>query len=183
MIDLRYGWWYNRSENKNDRIEKTVMKHSILEKWLKLVIIGMGFCGVFVYGWGFPHICKKLCGLHPELTATFYAWLIFLIITVIPCYGLLIFAWRIADNIGKGEAFSYGNGKAFRGIFWMAASDTVFFLLGNLIFLILKMNRPEILLVSAVLIFFGIAIAVCARAMSYLVDNAADLQEENNGTI
>ncbi len=159
------------------------MKHTTLEKWLKIVIIGMGFCGLFVYGWGLPHITVKLCQIHPEYTVQYYAWLIFLLITVIPCYGVLIFAWRIANNIGKGEAFSYDNGKAFRGIFLMATIDTLFFFAGNIIFLICNWNRAEILLVCAVLIFFGIAIAVCAKAMSYLVDNAADLQEENNGTI
>ena len=159
------------------------MKHTTLRRWLKIVIIGMGFCGLFVYGWCIPNICNKLCQLYPEYTLQFYAWMLFLLITVIPCYMVLLFAWRIANNIGKGEAFSYDNGKAFRGIFWMAATDALFFFGGNVIFLLCNLSRPIIFLVSLILLFFGIAIAVCAKAMSHLVDNAAAIQEENNGTI
>lgn len=159
------------------------MKHTTLEKWLKMVIVGMGVCGLLVYGWGISRITGNICQLYPERSLQHYAWLIFLLITAIPCYVVLIFAWRIANNIGKGSAFSFDNGKAFRWIFRMAATDTVFFFLGNLVFLLCKLSRPEIFLVSLVLMFFGISIAVCAKAMAHLVDNAAELKEENDGTI
>lgn len=132
---------------------------------------------------GFPTISSKLCQMYPEYTSQYHIWLVFLLITAIPCYGVLLFAWRIANNIGKGDAFTYSNGKAFRGIFWMAAADTLFFFGGNVLFLLCNFSRPAIFLISLVLVFFGIAIAVCAKAMSHLVDNAAALQEENNGTI
>ena len=159
------------------------MNHATLRRWLRLVIIGMGICGLIVYGWVFPAMHSILCQMHPEYTIPYNAWLVFLLITAIPCYGVLLFAWRIANNIGKGDAFTYSNGKAFRGIFWMAAADTLFFFGGNVLFLLCNFSRPAIFLISLVLVFFGIAIAVCAKAMSHLVDNAAALQEENNGTI
>ena len=107
------------------------MQHTTLRRWLRLVIIGMGICGLFVYGWVFPTMSSKLCQIYPEYTSQYHVWLVFLLITAIPCYGVLLFAWRIA----------------------------------------------------LVLVFFGIAIAICAKAMSHLVDNAAALQEENNATI
>ena len=159
------------------------MKHTTLGKWLKLVIIGMAFCGLLVYGWGLPHISGQLCNLHPDFDTQFHAWLVFLLLTVIPCFGVLVFAWRIAGNVGKGTAFSYGTGKAFHGIFWMAVSDILFFLAGNILFLICGWTLPVICLISSVLLFFGIAIAVCAKALSHFANDAADLQEENNGTI
>ena len=159
------------------------MKHATLEKWLKFVIIGMGFCGIFVYGWGLPNIISNLCYMHPEFTTWYYPCFLFLLITAIPCYGVLIYAWRIASNIGKGNAFSYDNGEAFRGISWMAATDTLFFFTGNVIALLFNLNPLEYFLLSLILVFFGIAITLCAKAMAYLVDNAADIQEENNGTI
>lgn len=159
------------------------MQHTTLRRWLRLVIIGMGICGLFVYGWVFPTMSSKLCQMYPEYTSQYHVWLVFLLITAIPCYGVLLFAWRIANNIGKGDAFTYSNGKAFRGIFWLVATDTLFFFGGNVLFLLCNFSRPAIFFVSLVLVFFGIAIAICAKAMSHLVDNAAALQEENNATI
>lgn len=159
------------------------MKHSTLEKWLKFVIVGMGLCGAFVYGWGLPYIGAKLCKAFPEFDSWYYPWLVFLWITAIPCYGVLICGWRVARNIGKGNAFSYENAKAFRGISRMAAADAMFFFAGNVIFWLLGFNHPGFFLASMVLVFFGIAITLCAKAMSHLVGNAADIQEENNGTI
>ncbi len=159
------------------------MKHRTLEKWLKFIIIGMAFCGILVYGWCLPNIGYALCHTYPEFSSWYCPWLIFLLITAIPCYGVLIYAWKIADSIGNGKAFSYDNGKAFRGIGRMAAADTVFFFVVNVIFIFLNLNHPGIFLISIILVFFGIAITVCAKAMSYLVDNAAALQEESNWTI
>ena len=88
------------------------MQHTTLRRWLRFVIIGMGICGLFVYGWVFPTISSKLCQMYPEYTSQYHIWLVFLLITAIPCYGVLLFAWRIANNIGKGDAFTYSNGKA-----------------------------------------------------------------------
>ena len=168
---------------KHDVVKEVAMKHATLGRWLKLVIIGMAFCGLLVYGWGLPHLGKELCGLYPQYSSPIHAWFSFLLLTVLPCYGVLFFAWKIARNVGNGTAFSYGTGKAFHGIFWMAVSDILFFLAGNILFLICGWTLPVICLISSVLLFFGIAIAVCAKALSHFANDAADLQEENNGTI
>lgn len=159
------------------------MKHATLEKWLKFVIIGMAFCGVVVYGWGLPCAAESVSGIAPDFGSLYLFWYIFLLAAMIPCYAVLILAWRIATNIGKGRAFSYANGKAFRGICWMAASDTVFFFAGNVGFLLLNRNYSSLFFFSMIVVFIGIAITVCAKAMSHLVDNAAAMQEENDGTI
>ncbi len=159
------------------------MKLSKLEKWLKFVIIGMGLCGAVVYGWGLPHMGAALRDGFPEFSHWYYPWLVFLWITALPCYGVLICAWRVAGNIGRGNAFSYDNGKAFRGIFYLTMADTLFFLVGNTVLWLLGRNHPAILAGSLILVFFGVAICVCAKALSHLVGSAADLQEENNLTI
>jgi hypothetical protein len=125
----------------------------------------------------------RLCELHPEYCSQFRAWLGFLLLTVIPCFGVLFYAWRIAKNVGEGAAFSFDTGKAFRGIFWMAIADTAFFFVGNVVFLLCGWTMPMIGLISSILVFFGIAIAVCSKALSHFANNAAELQEENIGTI
>ena len=159
------------------------MKLPGLEKWLKFVIIGMGLCGAVVYGWGLPHMGAALRDAFPEFAGWYYPWLVFLWLTALPCYGVLICAWRVAGNIGKGSAFSHDNGKAFRGIFRLAMGDTLFFFVGNMVLWLLGRNHPAIFAGSLILVFFGVAISVCAKALSHLVGSAAELQAENDLTI
>ena len=68
-------------------------------------------------------------------------------------------------------------------IAWLAAGDTAFFFLGNVVFTLLSMNHPGILLLSLLICFAGVAVTVAAACLSHLVRKAADLQEQSDLTI
>ena len=111
------------------------------------------------------------------------AWLIFLWVSGIPCYMVLVFGWRIASNIGEDRSFSNENAKYLKWISWLAAGDGIFFFIGNVVLLFTNMSHPGVALFSLIVVFAGVAVAVAAAALSYLVKKAAVLQEQSDLTI
>ena len=159
------------------------MKQTSLSKWLKIILIGCGICGLLIYALVMPSIGQTLASENPEMSSYFWPWLIFIWVTGIPCYIALFFAWKIAANIGGDKSFSLSNAKLLKWISSLAAGDAAFFFLGNIVFLLLNMNHPSIVLLSLIIEFAGVAISVAAAALSHLVMKAADLQEQSDLTI
>lgn len=159
------------------------MKQSSLSNWLKVVIAGIGLCGLFVYLWILPSFGKMLAESYPEFAYCYYPWLVMLWVTGIPCYTGLILAWKIAANIGKDRSFTLENGKYLSWIAVLAAADSGFLFIMNIVYLFLNMNHPGIVLASLMVEFSGVAISVAAAVLSHLVTKAAALQEQSDLTI
>lgn len=159
------------------------MKLTTIEKYLKLIIIGFAICGLLVYAIFLPEFGQSMAYGYPEFAHWYYPWLIFLWITVIPCYLVLISAWKVATNIGADKSFSYENGKCFKQIGRYAFADSVFFFAGNIVLWLAGYNHPGIIIASMILVFFGFSIALASKSLAQLVDNAAELQEESEWTI
>lgn len=159
------------------------MKLTSIEHCLKGVIIGLAVCGVLVYALILPELGNSLKLQYPEFSHWYYPWLVFLRLTVIPCYLVLVSAWKVVVNIGKGRSFSYENGKCFKRISQYVCADSVFFLAGNILLWLFGINHPGIVIVSMVIVFLGLSISLASKALSQLVDDAAGLQEECDLTI
>ncbi len=160
------------------------MKQKTLSIWLKFIILGCAFCGLMVYAIGIPTLGQSIAALDNHAYTDYYLpWLIFIWLTAIPCYLVLLFAWNIARNIGKDRSFCMENAVALKRISTLAVIDSVFFFLGNIVMLLLNMNHPSIVLFSLLIVFVGIAIGVTATALSHLVEKATDLQEQSDWTI
>lgn len=160
-----------------------IMNQSALSKWLKLIIVVVGLCGLFVYVWVIPSLAQMMAGNYPEFAFCFWPWLILVWITALPCYGVLAFGWRISENIGNDRSFSIENAKCLKWVAIFAAADTGFFFVMNIVFWLLNMNHPGIVLMSLLVLVIGAAISAVSAALSHLVRKAADLQEQNDLTI
>ena len=159
------------------------MEQKTLSLMLKLVLIGFAAAGALIYLWLLPMFGGDFAANHPDAAAFYWPWLIFLWLTAVPCYITLGFGWSIAVEIGRDNSFSAKNAVSLRNISVAAAADSVFFFLGNIIFLLLNMSHPAVFLFSCFLIFGGVAISVAAACLSHLVHKAAKLREENDLTI
>lgn len=159
------------------------MKQDTLSKWLRLIIIGVGICGIIIYAAVIPMMAEAMVDKYPEFSSFQWPWLILIWITAIPCYLVLILAWKIAMNIGADRSFSTENAKLLKWIAVLAAADSAILFVGNLIFLLLSMNHPSIVLFSLLIEFFGIAISIASAALSHLVMKAAELQNQSDLTI
>ena len=159
------------------------MEQRTLSKWLKFVIIGVGICGLCIYFGILPSYGGSLASQYPEFSGCYWPWLIFLWITAIPCYAALVFGWKISENIGRDKSFSQENAKHLAWIAKLAAADSAYFFLGNIVLLLCNMSHPGIVLLSMLVVFAGVAVTVAAAALSHLVLKAAALQEESELTI
>ena len=159
------------------------MKQEVLAKWLKIILIGVGICGLIVFFLIIPLYGASLVSLYPEFSGRYWPWLIFLWICGIPCYAALVFGWKIASNIKNDRSFSQENAGYFKWISWLAAADAVFFFIGNIVLLLMNMSHPGITLFSFLVVFAGVSISVAAAVLSHLLNKAADLKEQSDLTI
>lgn len=159
------------------------MSQKSLSKWLKGIIAGMAVCGAIIYLYLIPIWGRDLVEANPEFSNCYIPWLAVLLISSIPCYWGLYFGWRIATEIGKDNSFSKENASYLKNISMLAALDSVYFFMANLVLMVLGMNHPSIFLLSLFVVFAGIAVTVAAAALSHLVKKAADMKEENELTI
>lgn len=159
------------------------MSQKSLSKWLKVIITGMGICGAIIFLYLIPVWGRDIAEANPEFSYCYIPWLTVILISAIPCYCVLYFGWRISSEIGKDNSFSMENARYLRNISILAALDSVYFFLANLVLMILNMNHPGIFLLSLFVVFAGIAVTVAAAGLSHLVRKAADLKAENELTI
>lgn len=159
------------------------MKQDTLSKWLRLIIIGVGICGIIIYAAVVPMLAGTMVDEYPEFSSWQWPWLILIWVTAIPCYMALILAWKIAVNIGADCSFSIANAKLLKWISVLAAVDSAVFFAGNLIYLLLNRNHPSIVLFSLLIEFLGVAISVASAVLSHLVMKAAELQNQSDLTI
>ena len=160
------------------------MKQTTLSRWLKFIILGVGVCGLIVYTLVVPMMGQTIAAAeNGAFDYCFWPWLVFIWATSIPCYIALVFAWKIAGNIGADKSFSLSNAKLLKWISVLAAGDAIFFFGGNIVFLLLNMNHPGIVLFSLVVVFVGVAVAVASADLSHLIMKGAALQEQSDWTI
>lgn len=159
------------------------MNQKNLSKWLQCIIIIMGLCGFVVCAAVIPLYGKHLQTLYPEFSNRFLPWLIFLWLSSIPCFTVLVFAWKIATNIGNDQSFSTQNARLLQWISSLSTVDAGFFFVGNILLLLLDMSHPSLVIASLLVVFIGIVFAVVTAILSHLVQKAAVLQEQSDWTV
>ena len=159
------------------------MEQKTLAKWLKIIISGVGFCGVIVVGLIIPMFGKDLVESAPEFEHLFFPWIVLLFAVMIPVYVALAFAWEIASNIGRDKSFSNDNARYLKIISYLIAADTAVFFIMNVVYFIMEMSHPGVFLFSLLIDFAGVCITVCAAALSHLTMKSAVLQKQIDLTI
>lgn len=159
------------------------MEQKTLSRWLKCILAGMSICGLLIYMIVFPMLGMNLRTAYPEFSNRFWPWLIFIWVSAIPCFTVLAFSWKIADNIGRNLSFTEQNSKLLKWISALATGDAGFFFIGNIMLLLFDMSHPSVVIASFVVVFAGVAVSVASAVLSHLVRKAAVLQEESDWTI
>ena len=159
------------------------MSQKAIAGWLKALIIGVTICALIVYVLVVPTIGLAIARKTPGFAPFYVQWLIFISLTALPVFPALFLAWKIAAGIGRDCAFTLDNAKRLKYIAFLAIADGMFFFLGNVVLLLCGMNHPGIAILSLIIVFACIAIAIFAAALSYFVKKAAALQEQSDWTI
>ncbi len=159
------------------------MTQKTLSVWLRGVILGIGACGILIYGYLLPMFGKDMVQAYPEYSYCYVPWMVVLWITAVPCYLALYNGWKITAEIAGDHSFSMLNSIYLRRISMYALADSSYFFLANLVLFFFNMNHPGIFLGSLFVDFAGVAVSVAAAALSHLVQKAANIQQENELTI
>lgn len=160
------------------------MKQKTLAIWLKLIIIGVAICGLIICAVVLPTLGRNIAlSYEGEFDYAFWPCLIFLWLTALPCFAALAIGWRIASNIGRDRSFCMENARLISVISILAAADSAFFFVGNIVLLFLNMNHPGFVLLSWIVVFLGIALSIGLACLSHFARKAAALQEENDLTV
>ena len=149
---------------------------------LKTMIIGVGIGGLIVYGLILPMLANIYAPFVKDPLAK-YLWLGFFALTGLPCYAVLVLSWRVCTDIGRERAFTVYNAVRLKLIALLAGFDTVFLLLGNVVLFLLGKNDLVMMTFCLFVIFAGIVLSVAFAALSHLVMNAAELQDQCDLTI
>lgn len=157
------------------------MSQKSLANLLKAAVIVAGILGIILYCIVFPLEGSSLA--EKAGNGCFWPWMIFLWISAVPCYVVLAKFWRICVSIGQDHSFCHENAERLKDISLLVLGDTIYFFVGNVIFLLLNLSHPSIFLASLVVEFVGFAVCIAAAALSRLVGRAADMQDENDLTI
>ena len=159
------------------------MTQRVLSLWMKVIIILFAVCGIAIFFVAVPFIGNDFVKGYPEYAYCFLPWLVFIDLMAIPCYIVLGYAWRVAQSILKEEAFTKKNSQRLKSVSVLSLVTSIYFFIGNMVFLLLSMNHPTIFVLSCICIFIGVSIAVASAVLSYLVNKASDLQEQSDLTI
>lgn len=159
------------------------MEQKALSRALKAAVIFVGLVLLFVYAFVLPAYGANIASLYPEFSGRYLPWLIFLCVTAVPCFTALALCWKIAASIGRDQSFTEQNAARLRIISLLAAGDSAYFFLGNIVLAALGMSHPGVLLFSLAFVLAGLAVTVAAAALSHLVKKAAALQEQSDLTI
>lgn len=159
------------------------MEQKALSNWLKCAIGCLALLGLVIFGFVIPLYGTSLASNNPDYAHCFWPWMVLIILVAIPCYAALVFGWLIARDIGLDRSFSDANAKRMRWISNLAFGDVLLFFCGNVLLLVSNMSHPGVFLVSLLPDLFGVAIAVCAAALSHLIYKSAAMQAEANLTI
>lgn len=110
---------------------------------------------------------------------------IFIWITAVPCFVCLVKFWGICSRIGENRSFCRENAEALRQMSHCTLADSVLYALFLGAFCILGWYSLGIgyLFGIVLILFICITLTVLCAALSHLVYNASQIQEDQDLTI
>ncbi len=151
--------------------------------WVRLAILAVAFCGLLVCAFLLPVQANAMINENPKAAAFVWPWMIFLWVVSLPFFTILVYAWKVSTAVKTDQVFTLKTARWVKTGALLLFADVGLFFLGNAVFAALEMSGPPIVMMSLIIILFGIAFAVCAAVLSRYIAKAAELREENEGTV
>lgn len=163
------------------------MKPKNFSLMMKVVIIMIAVFGALFYFLFVPMMGREMQQFYTNDLAyynkLFYAWIVLIWLTAIPCYAVLVIAWKMAVSVQNDTQFSHKNSGRLSKIALLAIIDGTFFFVMNIVYLFANLNHPGVLIASFLVFLVSVAFSAAAKVLSGMVEKAAILQEENDLTI
>ncbi len=151
---------------------------------LLVFVLGSAVCAIgvpFMVQVDMGLIVPDMPPLTEEETLRLYSQLIFLWVSALPCFVAIIMCWCASGTMMKGKEFSAKVAKMFKTISIMLLIDTLYFLIGNTVFMFLQWN--SFALIYYVVAVLGFIISFAFLVISKYVSEAQILKEENDSIL
>ncbi|MBQ9113139.1 MAG: DUF2975 domain-containing protein [Clostridia bacterium] len=145
---------------------------------VRISIIAVALCGLFICLCAYPFgvALNGLDATEPEM----WIQMVFYWISALPCFAILGIGWRMSSSL-KGEFFTHKNARMLERAGYLLFCDAVFYLAGNVGFMIIGQNIFAIF--SFMMVAFALVVSLAFFAAGHYVARAASLREENESYI
>ena len=152
---------------------------------LKSITALLAMLILFFFFVDLPSIGQAIAKQNTEYAWAYWPWLIGAWVFMLPILTAFIPAWQIFDTIReKGKAFCHENAGRFRLMGHCAMAAGIIFLCLMLIMTFQRASSaPLLIVVTPLVLLFFLALSFICRVFSHLVEEAAELKEENELTI
>ena len=117
----------------------------------------------------------------PWKSVEFWMQYIFHWMVSLPCFWLLVLAWKVSVSMNKDKLFLEKNSVYVRNASLILTVDIIVFLIGNILFALIGWNSWLIL--QGLFAVTGLVICIFMYVLSKYLSQAAILQEESDLTV
>lgn len=148
---------------------------------LVIYIVGLIVLGLCIF-W-LPYQANFFAETAPEFAHLKYPLLFGIYATAIPFFVALFQGLKLLRYIDKKQAFTDLSVVSLRNISYSAVAIGILYLVGIIFLVSQNAGHPGIVLISLVIIFAMIVIAVFAAVLQKLLKNVIDIKSENDMTV
>ena len=161
------------------------MKKTTMTRLLHAVLIVAAVLAGMMFFWWLPMMGMEMAFASPEFAWAYWPCLIWAWVFALPIFAAVYPAWQVASSISRPEgAFTRLNARCLRAIAILAFADAVIFPAGMVIVGFMGAGQPGLtVLVTPAVMFVCAAVGIAALVLSHLVDDAAEMKEDQDLTI
>ncbi|WP_026673422.1 DUF2975 domain-containing protein [Alkalihalobacterium bogoriense] len=151
--------------------------------FLKIVIILLGITVVALCVLWLPWLARNAAEQAPEFAYLKYPVLLGLYVTAVPFFMALHQAWQLLNYIEKNAAFSELSVSTLNKIKYCGNAIAFLYAVGTILLLTQNALHPGVAIISFLVMFTSVVIAVFAAVLQKLLKNALKIKSENELTI
>ena len=159
------------------------MNQVTIAKVLRAFSVLAGIIGGLFFFWFMPLIIDEVILLDESVNFLGWPGKITMWIIAGICYYALYHFFKVCEHIERGNSFCYDNVVNMKNIGSAAFVVCLIILLADLYLFVVGWLHPGIIVASLFFIFIASSFAVISYALSFLIDNAVKIKEENDLTI
>ncbi|MEA5015799.1 MAG: DUF2975 domain-containing protein [Candidatus Limiplasma sp.] len=150
---------------------------------VRAAVIMMALCGLLLCGFLLPLNGYTTLRDHPQDAHFVWSWLGLLWGVSLPCFAVLVYAWKVSTAIKADQVFTTQTAKWIKSAALMLFAAVGLLAVGNVVLALLGLSGPPAIVPSFFIIIFGSALAAFAAVLSRYVAKAAVLREDSEGTV
>ena len=159
------------------------MVNKKIARILRGFAVTSGIIGGLFFFWYMPLCIDEIITGAPEVAFLGWPAKIGMFIIAFICYFALYHFLKICTHIENENSFCFENVVNMKIIGSSALVVALLTVLGDVYLLITGWLHPGIIIASFFFIFIVLSFTVISYALSYLIDNAVKIKEENDLTI